>query len=104
MVAQSLTQTPTGEVKFHKYDTGAVEPSTVLVKLLAAPINPLDRAWLSGFDVTLVVSVCLLIFDLFTLIKVLWTHAYDQFEEHFMSYVCINSDDNLYEQVIEWLQ
>ncbi|MCJ1467172.1 hypothetical protein MMC07_005795 [Pseudocyphellaria aurata] len=57
-----------------------------------------------GFDITLVVSVCLLIFGLFTSIKFLGTHAYDQFEEHFMSYVCINSDDDLYEHILEWLQ
>lgn len=57
-----------------------------------------------GFDITLVVSVCLLIFGLFTSIKFLWTHAYNQFEEHFMSFVCINSDDDLYEHVCEWLQ
>lgn len=57
-----------------------------------------------GFDITLVVSVCLLIFGLVTSIKFLWTHAYNQFEEHFMSYVCINSDDDLYEHVLEWLQ
>ena len=57
-----------------------------------------------GFDITIVVSVCLLIFGLFTSIKFLWHHAYSQFEDHFMSFVCINSDDDLYEHVLEWLQ
>lgn len=47
-MAQSLTQTPTGGVQLHNYDTGAVNPSTVLVKFLAAPINPLDLLVLAG--------------------------------------------------------
>ena len=47
-MAQSLTQTLTGGVELHSYDTGAVNPSTVLVKFLASPINPLDLLVLAG--------------------------------------------------------
>lgn len=57
-----------------------------------------------GFDITIFVSVCLLTFGLFTSIKFLSQHAYSQFENHLMSFVCINSDDDLYEHVLEWLQ
>lgn len=57
-----------------------------------------------GFDVTLVVSTCVLAFGLFTSLKFLWNHAYEQFEEHFMSFISINSDDDLYDHVLEWLQ
>lgn len=48
LMAQSLTQTPTGAVELHSHDVGAVTPSTVLVKFLAAPINPLDLLVLRG--------------------------------------------------------
>ncbi|MCJ1264266.1 hypothetical protein MMC22_004137 [Lobaria immixta] len=48
LMAQSLTQTPTGAVELHSHDVGAVNPSTVLVKFLAAPINPLDLLVLRG--------------------------------------------------------
>ncbi|MCJ1466158.1 hypothetical protein MMC07_004777 [Pseudocyphellaria aurata] len=47
-MAQSLTQSLTGGVELHEYDAGGVNPSTVLVKFLAAPINPLDLLVLAG--------------------------------------------------------
>lgn len=47
-MAQTLTKTSIGGVELHSYDTGAVKPSTVLVKFLAAPINPLDLLVLAG--------------------------------------------------------
>jgi len=56
-----------------------------------------------GFDVTLVVSICLLTFGLFTAGKYGWNHASNWFEEYFMSFVSINSDDDIYDHVMEWL-
>lgn len=57
-----------------------------------------------GFDITLAVSVCLLVFGLYTSIKFLWTHALDQFREYFMSFVSVDSDDDIYFHVMNWLQ
>lgn len=57
-----------------------------------------------GFDITLVVSVCLLAFGLYTSIKFLWTHALDQFREYCMSFISVDSDDDIYFHVMNWLQ
>lgn len=57
-----------------------------------------------GFDVTLVVSACVLIFGLYTGVKFVWKHAYAQFREYFMSFICIDSDDDMYFHVMTWLQ
>ena len=57
-----------------------------------------------GFDITLVVSVFALIFGLYTAVKFLWKHAYAQFQEYFMSFICIDSDDDIYDHVMKWLQ
>ena len=56
-----------------------------------------------GFDITVVVSVCFLIFGLATSLKYLYTHAYDQFKTFFMSFISIESDDDIYEHVMDWL-
>ncbi|MCJ1315988.1 hypothetical protein MMC15_001308 [Xylographa vitiligo] len=56
-----------------------------------------------GFDITVVVSVCFLIFGLVTSIKYLWNHAYDYFKVYFMSFISIESDDDIYEHVMDWL-
>ena len=56
-----------------------------------------------GFDITLVVSICLLTFGLFTAGKYVWKHASDLFEEYFMSFISINSDDDIYDHVMDWL-
>lgn len=57
-----------------------------------------------GFDVTLVVSICALAFGLYTALKFIWKHAYAQFQEHFMSFISIDSDDDIYDHVMTWLQ
>jgi chaperone BCS1 len=57
-----------------------------------------------GFDVTLVVSVCALAFGLYTAVKFIWKHAYAQFQEHFMSFISVDSDDDIYDHVMTWLQ
>ncbi|MCJ1407489.1 hypothetical protein MMC19_001560 [Ptychographa xylographoides] len=56
-----------------------------------------------GFDITVVVSVCFLIFGLVTSIKYLWNHAYNFFVTYFMSFVSIESDDDIYEHIMDWL-
>lgn len=56
-----------------------------------------------GFDVTLVVSICLLTFGLFTAGSYVWNHTSNWFEQYFMSFVSINSDDDIYDHVMEWL-
>ena len=56
-----------------------------------------------GFDITLVVSVCALLFGLGTSIRYIWSHAYEQFEKYCMSYIRIESDDDIYEQIMDWI-
>lgn len=57
-----------------------------------------------GFDVTLVVSAFALVFGLYTGVKFIWKHAYAQFQEYLMSFICIDSDDDMYDHVMTWLQ
>lgn len=57
-----------------------------------------------GFDITLVVSAFALVFGLYTVVKFIWKHAYGQFQEYFMSFICIDSDDDIYDHVMKWLQ
>ena len=56
-----------------------------------------------GIDVTLIVSVCLLLFGVTTSVKFIWTHAYQQFERYCMSSILIESGDDIYEQIMHWI-
>ena len=56
-----------------------------------------------GFDITLLVSVCFLVFGLATSLNFAGKHAYRQFEEYCMSFIRIDSDDDIYEHIMEWL-
>ncbi|KAL8890136.1 MAG: hypothetical protein Q9192_005913 [Flavoplaca navasiana] len=56
-----------------------------------------------GFDISIVVSLCLLVFGLFTSAKLIWHYAYEYFQEYCMSYVCIESDDDIFAHVMDWL-
>jgi chaperone BCS1 len=56
-----------------------------------------------GFDITLVVSVCFLVFGLATSVRYLWDHASEYFKTYFMSFISIESDDDIYEHVMDWL-
>lgn len=56
-----------------------------------------------GFDITVVVSVCFLVFGLVTSITFLWNHAYNYFKTYLMSFISIESDDDIYEHVMDWL-
>lgn len=57
-----------------------------------------------GFDITLLVSVCFLVFGLATSLKFAWKHTSEQFNEYFMSYIRIDSDDDIYDHVMEWIR
>lgn len=57
-----------------------------------------------GFDITLLVSVCFLIFGLATSLKFAWKHTSELFSEYFMSYIRIDSDDDIYDHVMEWIR
>ncbi|MCJ1473563.1 hypothetical protein MMC13_002214 [Lambiella insularis] len=56
-----------------------------------------------GFDITVAVSICFLVFGLVTSLKFLWNHAYGYFKTYFMSFITIESDDDIYEHVMDWL-
>ncbi len=56
-----------------------------------------------GFDITLLVSVCFLVFGLATSLTFAWKHLYRQFEEYCMSFIRIDSDDDIHDHVMEWL-
>ena len=57
-----------------------------------------------GFDVTLLVSVCFLLVGLVTSVKFAWKYTSEQFSEYFMSFVTINSNDDIYDYVMEWIR
>ncbi len=57
-----------------------------------------------GFDITIVVSAGLLIFGLLTSLKFLGQHAYAVFEEYFTCFISIDSDDDIYYHIMEWLE
>ena len=52
-----------------------------------------------GFDITLIVSLCFLIYVL----RFAWKHVSEQFSEYFMSSIRIDSDDDIYDHVMEWI-
>ena len=56
-----------------------------------------------GFDITFAVSTCLLLFGLTSVGKFFWNHAYHYFEVYFMSSISIDSDDDIYGHVMDWL-
>ncbi|KAL8842252.1 MAG: hypothetical protein Q9170_000578 [Blastenia crenularia] len=56
-----------------------------------------------GFDISIVVSMCLLIFGLFTSFKFIWHHAYTYFEEYCTSFICIECDDDIFDHVMIWV-
>ena len=56
-----------------------------------------------GFDITILVSVFALLFGLGTSIRYISKHAYEKFEEYFMSYIRIESDDDIYEHIMDWI-
>ena len=57
-----------------------------------------------GFDVTLLVSICFLLVGLVTSLKFAWKHTSEQFNKYFMSYVIIESGDDIHDHVMEWIR
>ncbi len=53
-----------------------------------------------GIDITLVVSVCLLMFGLITALTFLWRHAFDLFEKYCMSAISVECHDDIYEYLM----
>ncbi|KAI4197644.1 MAG: hypothetical protein LQ350_005799 [Teloschistes chrysophthalmus] len=56
-----------------------------------------------GFDISLVVSISFLVFGLFTSSKFVWHYAYKYFEDYCTSFICIESGDDIFDHVMEWL-
>ncbi|KAI4090710.1 MAG: hypothetical protein LQ339_008290 [Xanthoria mediterranea] len=56
-----------------------------------------------GFDISILVSLSLLIFGFFTSAKFVWHYAYEYFQEYCTSYICIESDDDIFAHVMDWL-
>jgi len=56
-----------------------------------------------GIDITLVVSVCLLMFGLITASTFLWRHTSDLFEKYCMSAISVESHDDIYDYMMAWL-
>ena len=57
-----------------------------------------------GFDITLLVSVCFLLFGLATSLKFAWKHISELFSEYLMSSIRIESSDDIYDHVMEWIR
>ncbi len=56
------------------------------------------------FDITIVVFINLLIFELLTSLKFLDQHAYAVFEKYFTCFISIDSDDDIYYHIMKWLE
>ena len=56
-----------------------------------------------GFDMTIAVSVALMIFGLASATKFIWKHASVFFWKYFTSFIDIESDDEIFEYVMDWL-
>ena len=56
-----------------------------------------------GFDITILVSICALLFGFATSMRYIWKNTREQFEIHCMSYIRIESDDDIYEQIMDWI-
>ncbi|MCJ1486485.1 hypothetical protein MMC06_006662 [Schaereria dolodes] len=102
--AQSIHSLPSRTAS--ENDTGSITqlPANILEAFIPG-YSVISRFLLEvlGFDVTLVVSVCFLGFGLVTSIRFFWKHAYTWFETYFMSFISIDSDDDIYEHIMDWL-
>ena len=56
-----------------------------------------------GFDISLLVSVCLLVFGLGTAIKYIWRFTNKQIETHLMSYIRVERHDDIFDFLLDWL-
>ncbi|KAL8955239.1 MAG: hypothetical protein Q9193_006831 [Seirophora villosa] len=58
---------------------------------------------LFGFDISVAVSLSLILFGFFTGLKFIRQYAYDYFQEYCTSFICIESHDDIFEHIMEWL-
>jgi mitochondrial chaperone BCS1 len=58
---------------------------------------------LFGFDISVVVSIGILLFALFTAVQYAWRRFSALFSRYFMSSVYIDEDDEIFENVIGWI-
>ena len=56
-----------------------------------------------GIDISLLVTACFLIFAVFTSVNYAWDHAYSFFRSYFMSFISVDSDDDIYDYIMAWL-
>lgn len=56
-----------------------------------------------GFDISIVVSVSLLIFGLFTSFRFIGHYAYEYFEEYCTSFICVECDDDIFDHIMDWV-
>ena len=56
-----------------------------------------------GFDITLLVSICFLLFGLVFSLRYAGNYLYDQFQEYWMSYIRVDSADDIYDWIMDWL-
>lgn len=56
-----------------------------------------------GFDISIVVSICFILFALSTSLRFIGAHAYHYFEEYCTSFIYIESDDDIFDYMMEWL-
>lgn len=56
-----------------------------------------------GFDVTILVSISLIFIGLFTSLRFLYGHVAELFRTYCMSSVSVESDDEIWEHVMDWL-
>ncbi|KAI9830046.1 MAG: hypothetical protein M1819_005876 [Sarea resinae] len=101
-----------GKVKF---PSASVSDNFTSASITQLPVNILEAfipgySFISkfllevlGFDVTIIVSICLLIFAIGTSAGYLWKHAYNLFSKWFMSSISISNDDDIYVHLMRWL-
>lgn len=78
---------------------------TTLLEAFIPGYSPISKIILDvfGFDVGIVVSFGLLIFAIVTVTSLLWRRGYSIFEDYFMSSVFVEDQDDLFENVLDWI-
>ena len=86
--ATSITQLPVGMLE------AFIPGYSVLSKFLLEVL---------GFDITFLVSALFLAFGFGTALKFVAKHAYDNMRHYMMSYIRIDSHDDIYDHIMEWV-
>ncbi|KAI9892433.1 MAG: hypothetical protein M1814_001390 [Vezdaea aestivalis] len=79
-------------------------PSNLLETLIPGygPISQFVSEYL-GFDVTIVVSLCLLIFATTTAFQYLWRYTSEAFSTWMMAKVTVSSEDDIFDHLMQWI-